>query len=77
MKELKCTTANCEHNKCERCYANTIEITEKGVCKTKAKRDGGALSQLFENYEAGANFELDEFFTLLNCNADCIYNNNF
>lgn len=76
MKELRCTTANCEHNKCEHCFANTIEISEKGVCKTKSKRDGGALSQLFENYEAGSSFDFNDVQTEVTCNADCIYNNN-
>ena len=56
--------------------ANSIEITEKGVCKTKTKRDGGALSQLFENYEAGSSFDMEELDTEVNCNADCIYNCN-
>lgn len=76
MKELRCTTANCEHNKCEKCFADSIQISEKGICKSKIKRDGGALSQLFENYEAGSSFEMDEVDTEVSCNADCIYNCN-
>lgn len=76
MVELKCTTANCEHNKCERCFADNVDIDKHHVCKTKKKREGGALAQLFENYEAGASFELQSNATAVNCNATCIYNTN-
>lgn len=76
MKGLRCTTANCENNKCERCYAGSVAINERGVCKTKRKREGGALSQLFENFEAANSFDMDDPETNVSCNADCIYNVN-
>ena len=76
MKGLRCTTANCENNRCERCYAGSVDINERGVCKSKKKREGGALAQLFENYEAANSFELEDPETEVLCDADCVYNVN-
>lgn len=76
MKGLRCTTANCEHNKCEHCLAGVVDINEKGVCKSKIKRDGGALAQLFDNYESATAFDFTENENIVQCAADCIYNLN-
>ena len=50
--QLKCTTANCQHNlKCH-CDAGAITIDEKGVCDSRMKRAGGALEQTRERLYA-------------------------
>jgi len=77
MKGLRCGTSNCEHNECERCMAGIIDIGPNGVCKTKIKRDGGELSQIFANYEAAPEADLlDNVDTIVQCSADCIFNVN-
>ncbi|MBQ9145300.1 MAG: hypothetical protein IJX70_02380 [Clostridia bacterium] len=76
MKGLRCTTDNCEHNCHERCTAGIIDINAHGVCKSKLKRDGGSLEQLFSAYEAGESFEELEPELIVQCEADCIYNCN-
>lgn len=76
MKGLRCTTQDCEHNCHERCSAGVIDISKGAVCKSKIKREGGALSQLFEEYEAGQSFDMYEPELIVQCDADCIYNSN-
>lgn len=77
MKGLKCTTSNCEFNDRSHCLAGIIDISDSAVCKTKQKREGGALSQIFAEYEAAPDIEmLDDVETVVQCNADCIYNSN-
>ncbi|MBO4535247.1 MAG: DUF1540 domain-containing protein [Clostridia bacterium] len=76
MKGLRCTTDNCQHNCHERCEAGIIDISQHGTCKSKIKREGGALSQLFEDYEAGPDYSMDEPELIVQCDADCIYNSN-
>lgn len=77
MKDLKCTTANCEHNKLGKCRAGIIHIDTKGFCATKMKRDGGILAQDFSDFEA-ANAEEpeNETDTFVECQANCVFNNN-
>lgn len=78
MKGLKCTTTNCEHNILDHCTAGIINITEKAVCSSKMKREGGILAQSFTDMEASADMEaLNNEDTLVQCDAECIYNNNF
>ena len=73
MMQLKCTTANCQHNlKCH-CNAGVIAIDEKGVCDSKIKRAGGALEQTFRELEAGDEL-LNDAPSAVRCDADCIYN---
>lgn len=77
MKGLKCTTANCEYNSHNHCMAGIINVSETAVCKTKLKREGGALSQIFAEYEAAPDIGLlEETETVVQCDADCIYNVN-
>ncbi len=76
MKGLHCTTDNCEHNCHERCTAGVIDVNEHAVCKTKIKREGGALAQLFEGYEAAPSADLENTDVIIQCDADCIYNCN-
>ncbi|NCA66774.1 MAG: DUF1540 domain-containing protein [Clostridia bacterium] len=77
MKGLKCTTNNCEHNDHDHCMAGIIDISESAVCKTKLKREGGTLSQIFAEYEAAPDIEmLEDVETVVQCDADCVYNTN-
>ena len=76
MKGLRCTTSDCEHNCHERCSAGVIDISAHGVCKSKMRREGGALSQLFEEYEAARSFDAYDPELIVQCEADCIYNSN-
>ncbi len=77
MKGLRCTTENCEHNYCNRCMAGVIDVSEMAVCKTKLKREGGSLEQLFKEYEAAPSIDsFEEPEVVVQCNADCVYNNN-
>ncbi len=77
MKGLKCTTGNCEYNSHNHCMAGIIDISESAVCKTKVKREGGALSQIFAEYEAAPDIDmLDGVETIVQCDADCLYNTN-
>lgn len=77
MKNLKCTTSNCEFNVRNHCNAKIVDITEKGVCSTRIKRKGGAYAQAIAEFELS-----DELFpstpldTAVMCNAKkCAYNN--
>ena len=73
MMQLKCTTANCQHNLRCHCNAGLIAVDEKGVCDSKIKRAGGALEQTFKEMEAGDEF-LNDAPSVVRCYADCIYN---
>lgn len=77
MKGLRCTTNNCEYNSRDHCTAGIINVSESAVCRTKVRREGGALSQIFAEYEAAPDIEmLDETESVVQCDADCIYNTN-
>ena len=57
--------------------AGIIDIGVNGVCKSKIKRDGGELSQIFANYEAAPEADiLANVDTGVQCSADCIFNVN-
>lgn len=80
MKGLKCTTTNCEHNHGCHCDAGVINIDKKGCCRTKIKRELGALGQAFEaaaeGFEAAQDFDYarnEE--VLIQCDSvHCAYN---
>ncbi len=75
MLQLKCTTANCQHNvKCH-CNAGIISVNDKGLCDSKIKRPGGALEQTFKDMEAGDEF-LNDAPSVVQCTARCVYNKN-
>lgn len=73
MNQLKCTTANCQHNLKSHCNANIIGVDEKAICGSKIKRAGGALEQTFAELEAAEEF-LSPAPAIVQCDADCIYN---
>jgi hypothetical protein len=57
--------------------AGIIDIGVGGACKSKVKRAGGELSQIFANYEAAPEADiLDNVDTVVQCSADCIFNVN-
>ena len=57
--------------------AGIIDIGANGVCKSKVKREGGELSQIFANYEAAPEADvLNNVDTVVQCAADCIFNVN-
>ena len=57
--------------------ASIIDVSEMGVCKTKLKREGGSLEQLFKEYEAAPAVDsLETPEVTIQCNADCVFNNN-
>ena len=75
MLQLKCTTANCQHNlKCH-CNAGLITVDEHGACISKIKRAGGALEQTFKEMEASDEF-LSDAPSVVQCYAECVYNDN-
>lgn len=75
MLQLKCTTANCQHNlKCH-CNAGIISVNDKAVCDSKIKRAGGALEQTFKDMEASTEF-LNDAPSVVQCTAQCVYNKN-
>ena len=51
MENLKCTTSNCEFHFKNHCTASVLDVSEKGVCKTKRKRPGGAYAQAIAEFE--------------------------
>lgn len=76
MTGLKCTTCNCEHNVCCHCNAGVINVSKKGVCQTKQKRDLGILEQNKVNMEAAKEFSYEDnedVFIQCDC-AECKYN---
>ena len=75
MMQLKCTTANCQHNlKCH-CNAGLITVDEHAMCVSKIKRAGGALEQTFKEMEASDEF-LSDAPSVVQCMAKCVYNEN-
>ncbi|MEG1509460.1 MAG: DUF1540 domain-containing protein [Clostridia bacterium] len=76
MKGLKCTTANCEHNKNCHCYAGIVNISKNAKCNSKIKRSYGMLEQEMENTESAQDFDFNENEDILiQCEStDCIYN---
>lgn len=79
MNGLKCTTANCQHNTLCHCLAGIINVNEKAACASKMKRNGGTLSQTFADMEAAEleTADLDRLDTLVQCEAECEFNENF
>ena len=78
MSAIKCTTHNCENcNGCH-CTAGIIQIDKHGVCKTKHKREYGALEQEKVNIEAAKDFDFDSGEnTFIECDStNCQYNHN-
>lgn len=76
MKGLRCTTNNCEYNRNMRCTAISVDISQRGVCNTKMKREGGILAQVFENFEAAGELDAEYKEVIVRCSADCLYNVN-
>ncbi|MEG1612568.1 MAG: DUF1540 domain-containing protein [Clostridia bacterium] len=76
MDNLICHTANCEHNIKSRCIAGIINVSGKGVCTSKIKRDGGVLAQTFADIEASEDFNiLDSNNTVVSCQSmNCVHN---
>ena len=69
MKEIICETSNCEHNLKCRCLAGIITVGETAACRSRIKREGGALAQSFADVEAGEEFHGT-------ASAECSYNAN-
>lgn len=78
MKGMKCTTSNCEFNRACHCNAGVINVSKKGVCNTKQKRQYGVIQQNSINIEAAKDFDFEQNRELLiQCdNCDCVYNRN-
>ncbi len=76
MENLICHTANCEHNIKSRCIAGIINVSEKGVCTSKIKREGGVLAQTFADIEASEDFNVfDNNETVVSCQSTkCVHN---
>lgn len=76
MENLKCTTNNCEFHFKNRCTAGVLNVNEKGVCKTKRKRVGGAYAQAIAEFELADELSpLSEMETEVQCNCvECIHN---
>ncbi|MBR7110776.1 MAG: DUF1540 domain-containing protein [Clostridia bacterium] len=76
MENLKCTTSNCEFHFKNRCTAGVINVNEKGVCKTRQKRVGGAYAQAIAEFELADELTpLAETNTEVQCNCEnCIHN---
>ena len=78
MKGLKCTTTNCEYNHGYHCKAGVINVSKRGTCLTKVKREYGALGQSFANqaYEASEDFDYSKNEdVLIQCDScKCMYN---
>ena len=76
MKGLRCTTANCEYNRNLHCTAIAVDISPRAVCNTKMKREGGMLAQVFENFEAANELDVEYKDVTVHCDAECLYNIN-
>ena len=78
MENLKCTTSNCEFHFKNHCTAGTLDINEKGACKTKRKRQGGAYAQAIAEFELADELTpLLERETEVSCTCvECAYNEN-
>ena len=76
MKEIICETSNCEHNLKCRCLAGIITVGETAACRSRIKREGGALAQSFSDVEAGEEFHGTAVDSIVQCSAECSYNAN-
>jgi hypothetical protein len=76
MKEINCTTSNCEHNVKCKCLAGIIAIGDNAKCLSRIKRDGGALAQSFADVEAGEEFFGESTEVVVQCSAECALNHN-
>ena len=76
MDNLKCTTSNCEFHFKNRCTAGVVNVNEKGVCKTRQKRVGGAYAQAIAEFELADELApLAENNTEVQCECEsCIHN---
>ena len=75
MDNIICHTVNCEHNVKSRCVAGIVNITEKGVCASKIKREGGILAQTFADIEAAEDFGTGNIENSVTCaSVKCAYN---
>ncbi len=76
MKQINCSTSNCEHNLKNKCLAGVISIGENAKCVSRIKREGGALAQNFADVEAGNDVYENDLESLVQCSAtDCAFNN--
>lgn len=76
MKQINCSTSNCEHNLKNKCLAGVISISENAKCVSRIKREGGALAQNFADIEAGDEIMHTDLESLVQCSAECAFNNN-
>ncbi len=75
MDNLICHTVNCEHNVKSRCLAGIVSISNKGVCNSKIKREGGILAQTFADIEASEDFGVERMENTVACASDnCVFN---
>lgn len=76
MENLKCTTNNCEFHFKNHCTAGVLEIGDKGVCKSKRKRAGGAYAQAIAEFELADELTpLLERETEVQCNCETCKHN--
>lgn len=75
MKNIKCETSNCEHNLKCRCLAGIISVGDNAKCMSRIKREGGSLAQSFADVEAGEDIFDEKFDNIVQCSADCAFNN--
>ncbi len=76
MKQINCATSNCEHNLKGKCLAGVISVGENARCISRIKREGGALAQNFADVEAGEDMFDEKLESLVQCSAECAFNNN-
>ncbi len=76
MKQINCTTSNCEHNIKQKCLAGVVTVGENARCMSRMKREGGALAQNFADIEAGGDIYENDLESLVQCSAPCIFNSN-
>lgn len=76
MKQINCTTSNCEHNLKGKCLAGVISVGDNARCISRIKREGGALAQNFADIEAGSDIYEKDLESLVQCSAECTFNNN-
>ena len=74
MNDLKCTTANCEHNIRTICTAGIINVADNAACDTKTRREGGMVAQQFAEIEAASELSTERDKVYIQCDAECIYN---
>ena len=78
MKDLICMTSNCEHCVLNRCEAGIINVTGRGVCATRQRREGGVLSQNYADMEASSELTPHGNADVsVQCDANCIYNRDY